>query len=171
MHLLLDQIIEISLQELSSDEHVRKWYAKERDWVSYYTHRFLLRHVSASGPIRDPAQVGIEVAVAQPAGFPKKSVCRDLVIWNNAGDTCWDSHFLPTHQPMAILEWKVHRPKRKNRKVDHERNWLRKYCAEYPQVAGYAIEVDGRLSVTSISCTRFQGITESANWFQRDCLG
>jgi hypothetical protein len=85
----------------------------------------------------------------------KLAVRRDLVIWPVVGMTCWDEKWLPSCHPLAIIEWKVHRPLRKNPKVNHEREWLRSYCQWQPNVLGYAIEVDGTSCPTTITCDRF----------------
>jgi hypothetical protein len=64
------------------------------------------------------------------------------------------------------LEWKVHRPRLPNRKVEHERAWLRAYCEWQPSVIAYAIEIDGRCSPTTLACTRFSGLKENKQWLE-----
>src|SRR5215211_258366 len=161
MSVKLDQIIKRSLRKLAEDAHVRSWCAKEHDWVSYFAHHYLLVECSPGGPLKKPGQIGIDVAVPQPPGLrvnQKQSVGRDLVIWPNCGDTCFDVDWKASKHPLAILEWKVHRPKHPNRKVEAERNWLRAYCKWQPSVIGYAIEINGRCSPATLGCTRFVGL-------------
>jgi hypothetical protein len=160
----IDQIIERSLRKLAEDKHVRSWCAKERDWVNYFAHRYLAEECSRLGPLRELGQICIEVAVAQPPGYEKLSVSRDLVIWPKCGDTCFDGDWKPRKHPLAILEWKVHRPRYRNRKVDEERIWLRAYCKWQPSVLAYAIEIDGTCSPSGLVCSRFFGSTENTHW-------
>jgi hypothetical protein len=162
----LDQIIERSLRKLAEDTHVLGWCAKEHDWVNYFAHRYLLLECSPRGPLKEPAQICIEVAVPQPPGYPKQSVCRDLVIWPMCGDTCFDVKWRAFKHPLAILEWTVHRPRHRKpkRKVDGERAWLKAYGVWQPSVLTYAIEIDGRCSPTRLVCTRFLGLTENKQW-------
>lgn len=164
----LDQIIKRSLRNLADDTHVRNWCAKEHDWVNYFAHRYLLRECSPRGPFKELWQIGIDVAVPQPpgCGYKKQSVGRDLVIWSKCGDTCFDADWKASKHPLAILEWKVHRPRRPNRKVEHERAWLRAYCEWQPSVIAYAIEIDGRCSPTTLTCTRFSGLKENKQWLE-----
>src|SRR5689334_7346315 len=117
----IDQIIDHSLRQLARDKHILTWRAGERNWVNYFAHRHLLAQLSDDGPLTDAAQICIEVGVPQPPGYIKLAVCRDLVIWPNGGDTLHDRDWTPRKHPLAILEWKVHRPGKRNRKVNHER--------------------------------------------------
>ena len=80
--------------------------------------------------------------------------------------TCWDEGGKPRCHPLAIVEWKVHRPGRRNRHVDHERKWLRDYCGWQHSVVGYAIAVDGTVKPTTITCARFCGREEQENWLK-----
>src|SRR5687768_13965588 len=127
MNPALDRIIEGSLRKLAADTHVFNWRAKERDWVNYFAHHYLIGQCSTDGPLKEPGQIGIEVGVPQPGGYAKRSVSRDLVIWSTCGDTCFDHNWNPSKHPLAILEWKVHRPNHRNPKVNNERAWLRAY--------------------------------------------
>lgn len=89
---------------------------------------------------------------------------RDLLIWQSAGDTCFDDTWLPAKYPLAIVEWKVHRRGHRNARVDKERGWLQAYCAWQPSVVRYAIEVDGTQVPTRLVCGRFPGSTEDGRW-------
>jgi len=62
----LDRLIERCLRDLVADTHLLNWRAKERDWVNYFAHRYLIAHCCPDGPLKEPAQIGIEVAVPQP---------------------------------------------------------------------------------------------------------
>lgn len=165
----VDRLVRKSFCQLAADPHVLKWSAKEHDWVSYFAFRFLLAECREDGPLKNPAQIGIEVCVPQPPGYPKPTVCRDLIIWADVGTTCWDRNWTPCQHPLAIIEWKVHRPGRRNRDVQTEREWLRRYCEWQPHVLGYAIEIDGTKSHTSLTCARYLGIDIDTNWLSLKC--
>lgn len=162
----LDEIIEHSLRQLANDTHVSNWRAKERDWVNYFAHRYLITHCAPDGPLKEPARIGIEVAVPQPPGYIKPGVSRDLVIWKSCGDTCFDDDRVPRRRPLAILECKVHRPKHRNVKVGNEREWLRNYCTWQPSVVSYAVEVDGTRVPGQLVCSRFLGTAEDDHWLE-----
>jgi hypothetical protein len=117
----IDSVIKDSLTKLARDPHVRQWKAKEHNWVSYFTLKYVLEHCGPGRVIGDPTQIGIEVGVPQPTEmkYEKSSVRRDLVIWPEGGMTCWkegpDRKWESSCHPLAIVEWKVHRPGFKNR--------------------------------------------------------
>jgi hypothetical protein len=157
VHSAIDALIADSLNALAADQHVSQWWAKENNWVSYFAFRYLLRCYRADSVLRDPAQIGVEVSVPQPPGRGTRGVRRDIVIWREPGMTAWGNGWLACSHPMAILEWKVHRPGRKNKLVAKERQWLKDYCAWQPTVPGYAIEVDGTERPLMIRCSRFLG--------------
>jgi hypothetical protein len=156
----MDILVAQALRGLAEDGHVRSWYGKERDWVNYFAHRHLMPQCSESSAIKDAVQICIEVAVPQPRGYRKLSVCRDLVIWHKPGGTCFTREGKPTEHPLAILEWKVHRPRNSNPEVAHERAWLRAYSEWQPAVFCYAIEVKIDLNIASLNCTAFLGASE-----------
>jgi len=156
----IDNLIERSLQGLAQDGHLAGWYGKERDWVNYFTHRHLMPQCSSSNLVHDCAQICIEVPVPQSPEYSKPSVCRDIVIWHTPGDTCFAPNGQPSKHPLAIVEWKVHRPSRRNRDVSHERQWLRTYCEWQPAVFGYAVEVEISSHAAKLTCSSFLAGTE-----------
>ncbi len=153
----IDTLLTKSLTALAADPHVKQWQAKENNWVSYFAFRHLIRHCRADSILSDPAQIGIEVSVPQPPEGKTRGVRRDIVIWPTSGMTCWADRWEATFHPLAILEWKVHRPGRRNKLVAKERKWLRDYCRWQPSVVAYAIEVDCTQHPTEIKCFRFLG--------------
>jgi hypothetical protein len=70
----IDRIVDLSLRQLAADTHVCSWRAKERDWVNYFAHRYLIGYCADGGILRDPTQIGIEVGVPQPRNT-KSVVC------------------------------------------------------------------------------------------------
>lgn len=153
----LDDLMTTSLAEFARDMLGTPWCGKENDWVNRFAHGYLLRHVNPTGVLYDPAQIGIEVAVPQPPGFVKQSTRRDLVIWPEPGGTCWDADWNAVHHPLAIVEWKVHRPRRRNRDQEKEREWLRRYTRWQPGSVAFAVEIDLGCAPRTLVCRRFRG--------------
>ena len=163
-----DSLVKKALISLAADRHVSTWRAKEHNWVNYFVFRHLLPRCKRSGV--DPAQLAIEMPVPQPNGeglrYTTKTVRRDIVIWPTAGCTCWDDDWHPTCHPLAILEWKVHRPKRRNR--DDQIEWLKDYCHWKPSVIGYGVEVHLDRDPMAITCCRFLGDESEEDWLERN---
>lgn len=112
----LDIMMRKCLSNLAKDKHVRQWHAKENNWVSYFAFKYLVDACNTETPLKDPAQIGVEVSVPQPPNLRKtRGVRRDIVIWRTPGMTCWDANWEVStddcNDPLAIIEWKVHRPK------------------------------------------------------------
>lgn len=168
----IDLIVERSLRQLAADNHVREWCAKENDWVNYFAHRHLLVQCSRRGPIKEPGQICIEVAVPQPPNrekYQKLSVRRDLVIWPRCGDAAFDTDYVPCKHPLAILEWTVYSGKTRKKKAvfEKERQWLRDYCRWQKSVLGYAILVEAESSPRRrLLCSRFLGHDQDRRWLE-----
>jgi hypothetical protein len=165
----IDSLIQTSLISLAADPHVRQWRAKEDNWVSYFAFKHLLACCRPGSIIADPAQIAIEVSVPQPAGYKTRGVDRDLVIWPDAGMTCWDNEWNPSCHPLAILEWKVQRKGHRNPFVGRDRKWLKAYCCWQPTVVGYAIEVETGRHPPTITCWRFLGRDVKRDWLTLQC--
>lgn len=160
----LDTIVAHSLRAFSADVLGCGWRGKEHDWVNRYTFGYLLKECASGGPFYDPAQLAVEVGVAQPPGYAKLAANRDIVIWDRPGMSCWDDDWTPVHHPLAILEWKVHRPKRVNPDLKSEREWLRRYTSWQPRPVCYAVEVIWSATQAVLRCTRFHAGTEVPEW-------
>jgi hypothetical protein len=160
----LDTLIDRSLRAFASDSLGCGWRGKEHDWVNRYTFGYLLKECQPDSPLYDPAQLAVEVGVAQPPGYAKAAANRDIVIWDRPGMSCWSEDWQPVHHPLAILEWKVHRPNRLNRDQKHERQWLREYSAWQARPICYAVEVRWSPSQASLKCTRFAAGVETVDW-------
>lgn len=160
----LDSLVARSLRAFAADVLGSGWRGKEHDWVNRYTFGYLVKECAPGGPLHDPAQLGVEVGVAQPPGYAKPAANRDLVIWGRAGMSCWSDDWLPTHHPLTILEWKVHRPGHVNRDLTREREWLRQYTAWQAKPVCYAVEVTWSANRTALCCSRFHAGTEVADW-------
>jgi hypothetical protein len=151
----IDALIRSALGALVEDSHVKDWWAKENNWVSYFAFKYLVDHCRRFGI--DPAQIGVEVSVPQAPGRKTRGVRKDIVIWPKPGMTCWLEGWKAGCHPTAIMEWKVHRPFRRNPLVHLERKWLKDYCKKNRAVLAYAVEVDGTQQPLSMKCWRFFG--------------
>ncbi len=140
----LDKIIKKSLTEFS--EHVRTsgWRGREREAVSYYVTGFLSKHVMQGTSFYDFSQAVIEGAVAQISDSGKKHCNKDLLIWSKPGMTCWNDTWELVEVPLAILEWKVHRPKINPFKEfnEHDLDWLSMFTAKNSGTIGITVALD-----------------------------
>src|SRR5713101_5166601 len=161
----LDRIVETSLRELAAETLDSGWLGKEHDWVNRYVHGFLMNHCSPARPIASRAQIGIEVAVAQPKPW-RGGVRRDVVVWPRAGDTAWDKDWRPKNHPIAIQEWKVDRPHHRNPDLRHQHDWLQKYTAWQREVVAYAIEVDTSRTPSFLRCVRYLAGAKNDSWLR-----
>ncbi len=86
-------------------------FARERELVTWFTIGALLPQVAEGEVLSDPLQVGIEVACPQRVTDTNRrkhpDVCKDIVIWPRPYDVTWDEDGLPSHAPLAVIEWKV----------------------------------------------------------------
>jgi hypothetical protein len=162
----LDSIIRASLVDFADRRLRATWYGKEHNWVSLYVFGHLLPLCQSDRPLFDPTQIAIEVGVPQPPGYVKTAANRDVVIWERPCSSCWNLDGAETAHPMAIVEWKVHRHRRRNREVPRERKWLREYCAWQPQVLAYAVELEAG-EERRMGVTRFAGTQEDQGWLAR----
>jgi len=163
----LDNLITTSLTTFAADLLDSGWCGKEHDWVNRYAFNYLLKLCSPTSIFREPGQLGIEVQVGQPPGYySKPAACRDIVLWPQSGMSCWGEDWQPIFHPLAILEWKVHRPRRRNREQPHEREWLRHYTDWQKAPVAYAVEVDLGCSPSTLTCCRYHAGTEQAGWLR-----
>ena len=118
------------------------WQGREREAVSHFVFSYLVPRCRPGSDLRKPGQIGIEVAVpGVPSLNPKPQVCKDVVIWGEAGETCWDSVGKPSRAPRAILEWKCHRSPVSNEYSAHDVEWLKAFTARWPGTTGMLIRL------------------------------
>ena len=133
--------------------------------VSLYVFGHLLKDCRADGILREPTQVGIEVAVPQlenDGEHPnrRKVVRKDVVIWNDPNMTAWSADGLIGHQPIAVMEWKViHRFNQRSRGATirghaSDKNWLEKKSSLLPDFVGYAVLVERTGARNQLVCAR-----------------
>jgi hypothetical protein len=133
----LDNILTQAFSDFFADMP-SDWHAKERDCVSRFVFGYLINECKEGTAFESPAQLGIEVAVKQPAGVgEKRTAHKDLVIWREPFQTSWDEGFAPVVIPHAVIEWKVER-KGKKEKTAHDIEWLEAFSVENPESVGYS---------------------------------
>jgi len=146
----LDLTIRNSLLEFASFVARENWYGREREAVSLYALGFLIPLCRPGTPLSFPTQVGLDVAVPQlPAPGRKPQVCKDLVIWESAAETCWDGSRKASRWPLAILEWNV----RTDATSQYDEAWLREASAKPRTLSGYAVALDPKGDRTTLSVT------------------
>lgn len=160
----MDVVVRRSLISFAHETLASDWRGRrEREAVSLFAFRHLLREVRADGVLHDPAQITIEFPVPQVTGrsdasAPAKSqVCKDLVIWSHPEMTCWDEAGKPTVPPAAILEWKFGVPT----VYEPDIEWLQAFTKTYPETVGYAITANRPCGVFLLDCARVaEGVAE-----------
>jgi hypothetical protein len=157
----LDLVIRESLVNLVTDVFGGTWYGREREVVSLYAFGHLQALFREGSVLHHPAQIALDGAVPQLPGPDRKDlVCKDVVIWPEQGMTCWNKDKEPVNFPIAIVEWKVNKPKVSQRDV----KWLCDFSAEKKHFVGYAVCLDLEQRQFRLSCTRVQLGRAQAEW-------
>jgi len=157
----LDRVVRESVSRFVEDIFQNGWLGREREAISLYSFGYLQNYCKPGIFLRDPTQIGIEVAVPQLIQENrKKQVCKDLVIWSEPGMTCWDQNWQPVHHPVAILEWKVNSAKVSEKDVD----WLREFSINLENFIGYALCLDLDNRNFRLKCARIQTGKVISDW-------
>ncbi len=147
-------------------EHVdgTHWYGKEREMVSYYAFGFLLKECRAGSVLFDPAQIAIESRVQQ-IDLPgrKHQVCKDLCIWSEPGQTCWDEERKSTIAPLMIMEWKDNTSKISA----YDQQWLQQYSLHREVFIGLCVSLDLRSEAVRLNSTIARNGISTADWLRR----
>jgi hypothetical protein len=159
----LNFLIRDSLLDLVAFISRTGWRGREREAVSLYAFGFLAPKCRPDGLLRQPTQLGLDVAVRQVAGPKRKSlVCKDLVIWPDPAGTCWDESGQPTRSPLAILEWKC----RTDKIWAFDEKWLQDFSKDRGEFIGYAISLRPSGAETTISATRVRNGSLQRDWLK-----
>jgi hypothetical protein len=146
------------------------WFAKERDCVNRFVMSQLVPACTPGSVLHDPAQIGIESAVKQPAGIGQRRTSpADIAIWATPHGNCWSPEMLPVAAPLAVLEWKCNRPGKEKQKPDDDRAWLTAFTTENLASLGYSVLVDfteGSV-LRRLTVSRCEGREWSEGWFER----
>jgi hypothetical protein len=159
----LDILIRESLLDLARFVARTDWRGREREAVSLYVLGFLIRRCDPSGPLKDPTQIGMDVAVRQhPGPRRKRLVCKDLVIWPSPAGNCFSESGKPTLNPLAILEWKV----RTERVSRYDEDWLKEFSARIIEFNGYAVALHPSGAETTMNVTRIKNGVLTGGWLR-----
>jgi hypothetical protein len=133
---MIESIVKNSLSEFHSGVKINNWIGREREAVSHFVTAYLINQVSEDSIFQSLSQAVIEGAVKQWDKTTKHLVNKDLLIWPKPGMTTWNSEGEPGHVPLAVLEWKVHRKRKKLTSFDeHDVEWLEWFTAEHAGMA------------------------------------
>ena len=159
----LDNDIRASLASFVDDVFTNNWRGREREAISVYAFGHLVPRCGDGRLLRSPTQIGIEVAVPQiPGGSAKRQVCKDLVLWSEPGQTCWDAAGHPTIYPMAIMEWKANRG---SISLD-DIGWLESYSKRRPSFVGFATCLDLKAREFRLACARVESGHANRDWLR-----
>lgn len=155
---VVDELVRESLTSLVADVSSSNWKGREHEVVSRYVIGHLAPRFGRHPLFRRPTQICIHGTVpGVPGRNPKGRVNKDLQIWPPEYESCWDDDWRPTRVPLAILEWKVFRPRTKRLTMSrYDIDWLRAFSELHEGFVGYAVSLDvaGRdrwLSVTRVA--------------------
>jgi hypothetical protein len=163
----LESTVRDALSEFFAGIVSTQWHGRERGAVSHFVFSYLLPHFGRGG-LQHHGQVGIEVAVPGVPGLnPKPQVCKDVVIWRAAGDTCWDASGRPTRSPQAILEWKCHRALRAADGFSrHDREWLGAFTKRWPDTTGFLVRLDLQPPARRLQAERVSHGSVTEGWLR-----
>ena len=98
---------------------------------------------------------------------PKGRVNKDLVIWQQPAQTCWDDRWAVVHEPLAILEWKVFRTARQLPGFSaHDVRWLRAFSRGRSRFVGYAVWLDLERRGPRLAAGRIHQGTVDLDWLR-----
>lgn len=150
----LEGILVGSLEGFIEDIQACGWWGREREAISLYAFGYLAAACERDSVLKDPGQIGIEVAVPQvPGAKRKRQVCKDLVVWPKPRMTCWNENRQPVVHPLAVMQWKTGGIEMDRRDAE----WLKDYTSLNPRVAGYAVALRLDEKPYVLALTRFRG--------------
>ena len=169
----LDRSIRESLSAFADAVLSPDWRGREREAISLYTFRYLLPHFNGRLPLRDPAQLGIEVCVPGVAKEnPKGRVNKDLVIWPFSAMSCWNEHWEPEWAPRCILEWTLSRTgARWQTAWRYDLEWLQAFTAERQGCVGFAVAIVTVPRSPFMRVARVQRGHSNPRWLERTPFG
>lgn len=155
----IDKIVMKQLVIFEADINRTLWIGREREAISLFVFGYLINACNKNSVLKEPTQIGIEVAVPQlKESGRKETVCKDLVIWSKPRLTCWNSDKNPTMFPLCILEWKFN----KQREVETDVDWLCKFSHGRDSFIGYSVHLRYLDSKYTVEIKKiYNGIQES----------
>jgi hypothetical protein len=160
----LEAIVKRSLTAFTEHVDATRWYGKEREMVSYYAFGFLLKECRAGSVLFNPAQIAIESRVRQIDGpNMKRQVCKDLCIWSEPGQNCWDEERKSTIAPLLIMEWKYNTSK----VFAYDLDWLEQYSLGRERFIGLCVSLDLRNDAVRLNSTVVRNGISTTDWLMR----
>ncbi len=169
----LDRVIRKSLGDFLRGIEAKHWVGRENEAVNLYVFSYLLKEVSPNCFLHNPAQIGLEVAVQQISDYEdgkkhRKTVRKDLVIWDKPETTCWNNKRQITNHPSVIIEWKLcgFRKAGKNALKNSALDllWLQKFSKNREDFIGYAVTVDITDQKYMMMVTKITHGNKEAEW-------
>ena len=157
----LEGIIRASLERFAQHVQDTGWFGKEREMVSYYALGFLAKECRVGSVLFDPGQISVEVRVPGIKDFTKKKqVCKDLLVWERPGMTCWNERRESVLAPLVIMEWKDELTK----DFAYDVEWVRRFSEDRPDFLGITVALHlARQGAELRCCATRNGLVES-NW-------
>ena len=164
----IDDAIRAAASEFVEAVFADGWRGREREAVSLFAIGYLIRQCRPSSILHSPTQVAIEAAVPGVSQLnPKGRVNKDLVIWSQPAQTCWDEAWTVTHEPLAVMEWKVYRPTTPRPALSkYDVNWLVQFSRGKPSFVGYAVWLDLAARGSRFTAARVQDGSIGERWLE-----
>ena len=157
----LDEIVRRSLTRFTESIFESNWFGKEREAVSLYAMGYLPDEAAPDSVLFDKRQIGIEVRVPKPSSRGKKSqVCKDLVIWREPAQTCWNEKLESVIYPLSVMEWKSGRTET----TQYDLDWLTAFAKDAPGFIGYAVTLDLKRRKFRLKCDRVTKARLEKDW-------
>jgi hypothetical protein len=145
-------------------------FARENELVNLFAFGPLLDAIAPELPIASARQVGIEVAVRQPArtAAGKLVVRKDLVIWSDPGQTAWAADGSLGPDPLSVIEWKGGRARSRTRKAARERGHDLAFLTAMTRVGtteGYSVLAVSSAGAWELAVARVVAGRVDPDWF------
>jgi len=164
----IDRAVRAAATEFVEAVFADGWRGREREAVSLFAIGYLIRQCRPGSALHSPTQIEIEAAVPGVSQLnPKGRVNKDLVIWAQPAQTCWDEDWKVAHDPLAIMEWKVFRPTTRAPSLSaYDLNWLTRFSQGRPDFVGYAVWLDLARRGSRLTAARVHDAAVEASWLQ-----
>ena len=162
----LDRSVRLALTSFATRAFDPNWRGREREAISLFAFGYLLEHFNGREPLRDPAQIGIEVCVpGVKAENEKGRVNKDLVIWSDAAMSTFNEERRAVYSPLCIMEWTTFRTGRSRRRAwEYDIRWLESYTKEWPDCTGYAVALLVNPPAPTLRVARVQRGDKNRSW-------
>ena len=146
----LDELLARALTCFHAELVGTGWWGREREGIGLFVFGHLLPLVGRP-PLLHPTQIGIEVAVPQLSRpGAKAQVNKDLVLWSEPRQTCWDASGRPVVAPRAVLEWKCGARELAGRDLE----WLVAFSRLHQGFTGFSVCFRAAGAASAVSAVR-----------------